>query len=197
VRSMWVRAQDTVSSAGGTAIRLQEDPEPMGPGELPGFADIVREHQRMVFSMACHFLRDRGLAEELAQEVFLELHRHLDRIESRAHLVFWLRQVTSRRCIDQTRRRSFWPKLRLQDVPEPAAKEQQGDPMLSRALAKLVASLPEKPRLVVILRYQEELDPAEIAQVLDMPVATVKSHLQRSLGMLREKLARSVGEIAI
>jgi RNA polymerase sigma-70 factor (ECF subfamily) len=50
---------------------------------------------------------------------------------------------------------------------------------------------------VVILRYQEDLGPAEIAQVLDMPVATVKSHLQRSLDMLRDKLARSVGEIAI
>jgi RNA polymerase sigma-70 factor (ECF subfamily) len=69
--------------------------------------------------------------------------------------------------------------------------------MLSRALARLVASLPEKAKLVVILRYQEDLDPADISQVLDMPVATVKSHLQRSLAVLRDKLARTVGEIAI
>jgi RNA polymerase sigma-70 factor (ECF subfamily) len=47
------------------------------------------------------------------------------------------------------------------------------------------------------MRYQEDLDPADIAQVLDMPVATVKSHLQRSLELLRDKLARTVGEIAI
>jgi RNA polymerase sigma-70 factor (ECF subfamily) len=57
--------------------------------------------------------------------------------------------------------------------------------------------LPEKPRLVVILRYQEDLEPAEIAQLLEMPVATVKSHLHRSLDVLRDKLARTVGEIAI
>ena len=151
----------------------------------------------MVFSLAWHFLRDRALAEELAQEVFLELHRHLGRIESPAHLVFWLRKVASRRCIDQTRRRSFWPKFRLDEVPEPAARTRETDPMLSRALARLVASLPEKARLVVIMRYQEDLDPADIAQVLDMPVATVKSHLQRSLELLRDKLARTVGEIAI
>jgi RNA polymerase sigma-70 factor (ECF subfamily) len=164
---------------------------------LPAFADIVREHQAMIFSLAWHFLHDRALAEELAQEVFLELHRHLDTIESPAHLVFWLRKVASRRCIDQIRRRSFRPKFRLDDVPEPAARTPETDPMLSRALARLVASLPEKARLVVILRYQEDLDPADIAQVLDMPVATVKSHLQRSLDMLRDKLARTVGEIAI
>jgi RNA polymerase sigma-70 factor (ECF subfamily) len=57
----------------------------------------------------------------------------------------------------------------------------------------LVASLPEKPRMVMVLRYQEDLMPEEIAGVLDMPVRTVKSHLQRSLAMLREKFDRSVG----
>jgi RNA polymerase sigma-70 factor (ECF subfamily) len=66
---------------------------------------------------------------------------------------------------------------------------------LNEALRRLVASLPETPRMVMILRYQEDLDPMEIAEVLEMPVATVKSHLQRSLSLLREKLARrGVGE---
>jgi len=187
----------TVSSAEGTAVRVQEDLERSDEGNLPAFAEIVREHQAMVFSLAYYFLRDRGLAEELAQEVFLELHRSLASIQSPAHLVFWLRKVASRRCIDQTRRRLFWPKLRLEDVPEPAARTREADPLLTRALARLVASLPEKPRMVVILRFQEDLDPSEIADVLDMPLSTVKSHLQRSLAMLRDKLARTVGEIAI
>jgi RNA polymerase sigma-70 factor (ECF subfamily) len=192
-----MRARVTVGSAGGTAIRIEEDPDQTAQGEIPAFADIVREHQGMVYGLAYHFLRDRGLAEELAQEVFLELYRQLERIESPSHLTFWLRKVASRRCIDQIRRRSFWPKLRLDEVPEPATRTDERDPMLSRALSRLVASLPEKARMVVILRYQEDLPPTEIAQVLDMPVGTVKSHLQRSLDMLRDKLARTVGEIAI
>ena len=176
---------------------MQELPDKSAQVALPAFADIVREHQGMVYSLAWHFLRDRALAEEMAQEVFLELHRHLAAIQSPEHLVFWLRKVASRRCIDQTRRRAFWPKFGLDEVPEPVAKTRQEDPMLSRTLNKLVASLPEKARAVVILRYQEDLDPSDISQVLDMPVATVKSHLQRSLEMLRDKLARSVGEIAL
>jgi len=69
-----------------------------------------------------------------------------------------------------------------------------GDPMLTRRLERLVGSLPEKPRMVMILRYQEDLSPVEIAEVLDMPVRTVKSHLQRSIELLREKLRRTVGE---
>jgi len=182
---------------GGFAVRVQEVPERAAQVALPAFADIVREHQGMVFSLAWHFLHDRALAEEMAQEVFMELHRHLADIQSPEHLVFWLRKVASRRCIDQTRRRAFWPKFGLDEVPEPVAKTRSSDPMLSRTLAKLVASLPEKARAVVVLRYQEDLDPSDIAQVLDMPVGTVKSHLQRSLGMLRDKLARTTGEIAI
>jgi RNA polymerase sigma-70 factor (ECF subfamily) len=66
---------------------------------------------------------------------------------------------------------------------------------MDETLRRLVASLPETPRMVMVLRYQEDLDPSEIAEVLEMPVATVKSHLQRALAMLREKLARrGVGE---
>jgi len=185
------------SSVGGLAVRVQEEPQRAVQVELPAFADIVREHQGMVFSLAWHYLHDRALAEEISQDVFLELYRHLASIQSPAHLVFWLRKVASRKCIDQTRRRAFWPKFGLDDIPEPPAKTRPGDPMLSRALAKLVASLPEKARMLVILRYQEDLDPSDIARVLDMPVGTVKSQLQRSLEVLRDKLARTVGEIAL
>jgi RNA polymerase sigma-70 factor (ECF subfamily) len=67
--------------------------------------------------------------------------------------------------------------------------------MLGETLRRLIATLPEAPRAVIILRYQEDLDPSEIAEILSMPVGTVKSHLQRSLTLLREKLIRrGVGE---
>jgi RNA polymerase sigma-70 factor (ECF subfamily) len=165
--------------------------------EVGDFAGMVRQHQAMVFSIAYHFLHDRSLAEEVAQEVFLQLHQHLEEIQSGTHLTFWLRRVTSHRCIDWTRRRKLRPQVSLQDVPEPFTLPAPGDPMLSRTLQRLVASLPEKPRMVVILRYQEDLDPSEIAEALDMPVRTVKSHLQRSLALLRLKLDRTVGEANI
>ncbi len=155
------------------------------------FAGLVREHQAMVFSVACHYLHDRGLAEEVAQEVFLSLHRNLASIKSAAHALFWLRKVTAQRAIDEGRRRQRRPQVALEELAEPAAAEQAPrDPMLGEVLRKLVASLPETPRMVMVLRYQEDLEPAEIAEVLGMPVATVKSHQQRSLALLREKLAR-------
>jgi RNA polymerase sigma-70 factor (ECF subfamily) len=160
------------------------------------FADLVRAHRSMVFSLAWHFLHDRETAEEVAQEVFLSLHRNLGSIQSSAHAVFWLRKVTVQRSIDEARRRRRRPVVALEAVAEPAAQDRGvRDPLLADVLRRLVATLPEAPRSVMVLRYQEDLDPSEIAQLLEMPVGTVKSHLQRSLALLREKLERrGIGE---
>ena len=158
------------------------------------FATLVRQHQAMVFSIAWHLLRDRAVAEELAQDVFLSLHQHLGEMESPEHVLYWLRRVTSNRALDEARRRQRRPMVSLESAPEPVAVTPAGDPLLGTALTKLVAALPEKSRAIVVLRYQEDLDPAEIARVLGIPVGTVKSQLQRALALLREKLSRVAGQ---
>ncbi len=162
-------------------------------GGMLDFADLVRAHQAMVFSIACHFLRDRAAAEELAQDVFLQLHKALPGLKSPEHVQFWLRKVTAHRCIDYARRHR--PEVALDNAPEPTSQPPAGDPLLARRLRQLVATLPENMRLVTILRYQEDLDPEEIANLLGMPLNTVKTHLHRALGMLRDKVGRVLGEI--
>ncbi|HKE26661.1 MAG TPA: sigma-70 family RNA polymerase sigma factor [Bryobacteraceae bacterium] len=153
-------------------------------------ASLMREHRSMVFSIAYHFLHDRDTADEIAQEVFLSLHRNLAALESPAHAMFWLRKVAVQRSIDASRRRRRWPQVGLDAVAEPAASAQPGDPMLGKTLRRLLATLPETPRMAMVLRYQEDLGPTEIAEAMGIPVATVKSHIQRSLALLREKLER-------
>ena len=160
------------------------------------FAQLVDEHQAMVFSIGCHFLRDDSLAEDIAQDVFLELYRNLDRIESGAHRVHWLRQVTVRKCIDHIRRQRLRPRVGLEDAPEPATFERHSDPFLSRQLDQMVGSLPGRMRMAVVLRYQEDMEPADIARVMEMPVASVKSVLHRGLELLRAKVRRSQGREA-
>jgi RNA polymerase sigma-70 factor (ECF subfamily) len=162
---------------------------PVAAETATDFADLVRQHQGMVYSLALHFLHDAAAAEEVAQDVFVELHKNLGKLSSAEHITFWLRKVTSHRCIDRARRKR-WQQVRLEDVPEPRVDAARPDPLLTKNLRRLVASLPETARAVVILRYQEDLTPTEIADVLSMPVATVKSQLQRSLAILRDKVAR-------
>ena len=163
--------------------------------EALDFAGVLRANEAMVYSIALHFLRDRTLAEELAQDVFLQLHQNLSKFTSQAHVAHWLRKVTSHRCIDRARRRAVAKEVELETMQEPSADQELRDPLLSERLGKLVASLPEKRRLLVILRYQEDLRPEEIAKILGMPVRTVRTQLFRTLELLREKASRFLGEV--
>lgn len=176
---------------GGMMVALQRSMQ----GDSLAFAELVRQHQSMVFSIAYHFLQDRSLAEDLAQEVFLELYQSLVSIRSPAHLTYWLRRVAANRCIDQGRRKLRRRELAMEDAPEPTAVEASADPLLLERLQQSLAGLPEKQRMVVILRYQEGLGPAEIAELMEMPVNTVKSTLHRSLADLRKSLTRRIREV--
>ena len=166
-------------------------------GERAAFAALVRAHQRLVYGIAARMLGDRALAEDVAQEVFLSLHRNLTSLESLAHLKFWLRRTSTHRAIDRLRATpdvSFAPLTAAEAVPAPA---RESDPLLEQRLQQLLLQLSPPARAVLLLRYQQDLDPAEIARTLDMRVNTVKSHLQRSLETLRDWLTASPQNTAI
>jgi len=156
-------------------------------GERAAFTALVRQHQRTVYSLALRMLSDRHAAEDLAQEVFLQLYRNLSAVSSGAHLGFWLRRVTLHRAIDRLRRAPKLESAAPEEVAAAASEAEPADPLLERRLRALVRELPAAARAVVLLRYQEDLDPVEIARTLRMPVNTVKSHLRRSLAQLRER----------
>jgi RNA polymerase sigma-70 factor (ECF subfamily) len=161
----------------------------------PDLERLLDEHQSMVFSLALRMTGDRGLAEEIAQDVFLELDEHMGRIKSPEHARFWLRQVVVSRSTDALRRRKvrgmdLW--VELEDGHATKAEDRLS-PVGTR-LEHLLTTLPEGQRAALILRYQEDMLPEEIAVALDAPVATVKSQLQRGLKLLRAKATNHLRE---
>ena len=161
----------------------------------PDFEQLVDEHQSMVFSLAVRMTGDRGLAEEIAQDVFLELDRNLGKIEDPLHARFWLRRVTMSRSTDALRRnRVRGMDLWVEMNDNHAATEEERNSPLSARLERLLLTLPGPQRAALLLRYQEDLSPEEIASALDAPLATVKSNLQRGLKLLRSKAASQLKE---
>ncbi|SRR5258708_3994390 len=161
----------------------------------PNLEQLLDEHQSMVFSLALRMTGDRGLAEEVAQDVFLELDAHMGKMKSADHARFWLRQVAMNRSTDALRRRKvrcvdLW--VELEDGHASRAEERLS-PVGTR-LEHLLTTLPEAQRAALILRYQEDMLPEEIAIALDSPVATVKSQLQRGLKLLRSKATNHLKE---
>lgn len=157
-------------------------------GESSAFAALVRRYQRTVYSIALRMLSDRHRAEDLAQEVFLQLYRALNSIDSDAHLAFWLRKVAVNRAIDRMRQESRHDNEPLTEAVALADESIEDDPLLHRRIIELIAELSPAARAVVLLRYQEDLDPIDIASTLDMSINTVKSHLKRSLTQLRARV---------
>jgi RNA polymerase sigma-70 factor, ECF subfamily len=157
-------------------------------GDAGAFAEIVRAHQGSVFSIGLRMLGVRHAAEDLAQDVFLQLYRRLDDIETMDHLGFWLRRVAANLAIDRLRRLPYSATQPLEDGAHVAAESSADDLLLNRELRRLLGELPPAARAVMLLRYQEDLDVAEIGAALEMPVNTVKSHIKRSLTALRGKM---------
>jgi RNA polymerase sigma-70 factor (ECF subfamily) len=155
-------------------------------GDSAALAGLVREHQRSIYSIALRMLGSREAAEDLTQEVFMKLSAKIASIASSEHLRFWLRQVTANRAIDELRRNTRFQTVPLHEEPLCRAAE-DADPLVQRELGRLLEQLSAPARAVLLLRYQEDLDPVDIARTLDMPINTVKSHLKRSLETLRSR----------
>src|ERR1700689_4791128 len=100
----------------------------------PDFEQLIDEHQSMVFSLALRMTGDRGLAEEIAQDVFMEMDRNLGRLESADHACFWLRRVTMSRSTDAMRRRrvrgmDLWIEI---EENHSASSEERSSPLGAR-----------------------------------------------------------------
>src|SRR6187455_598049 len=110
-------------------------------GDRDAFAALVRAHQGSVFSIGLRMLSRRDAAEDLAQDVFLQLYRKLGDIESLEHLGFWLRRVASNLAIDWLRRVPYTQTQPLDEELQVAAAENARDPFMDRELAKLLGEL--------------------------------------------------------
>jgi len=165
-------------------------------GDLEAFGELVRRFQDMAYGCAYAVLGDFHLAEDAAQEAFLEAYRSLSSLSEPKAFPGWLRRIVLRRCNRITRRKS------LPTAPIEAAEEvQSGEPdpaivaekmdMKDRVLAAIKA-LPENERMVTTLFYINGYSQNDIAQFLEVPVTTVKNRLHASRKRLKERMLHMV-----
>ena len=183
-------------------------PDPGGPDVVArllardldrGFAEVVRVHRDLLYSVARSFTRTPADAEDLAADALLRAYRALcgysaERIEAlalRPWLLTILRNTARNRARDAARRPAPPPRLEpVGDDPthEPGPAEQAERGELQRALGAALAELPEVQRIAVVLRHVQGLPTSEVAQVLNCKDGTAKSHVSRGLARLRDVL---------
>ena len=166
-------------------------------GNAQAFAEIVKNHQRLVWHMAWRMLQHRQEAEDCCQEVFLRVHQNLKQYRGESALATWIGRVAFSVALRMAQKR----KLRL-DIPndfEPDLAFEHigsGENVQSahaeteqlKALYAAIEQLPSLPRTVLSLHYRDGLAITEIANMLDCPEGTVKSHLNRGRNRLKTAL---------
>jgi RNA polymerase sigma-70 factor (ECF subfamily) len=174
-----------------SASEDQADVEKVLAGDVSAFEGIVRRWQGPLVSLAYRYFRDRGRAEEMAQEAFLRAYRKLDRWRRDAPFSSWIFTVAANLYRSELRRIPL-PTVPLDDVLEPRdPRPQDGGLALEdrdRAVRNAVAALPPKYRDAVLLFYFHEMDVAAAARNLGLSEGTLKSRLFRGREMLRGKL---------
>jgi RNA polymerase sigma-70 factor (ECF subfamily) len=171
-------------------------------GDEAACADLVSEHQRMVFHLALHLLGDHDEALDLSQEVFLNVFRTIGRFRGQSALRTWIYRIV----INQARNRQRWWRRRHRaeqvsleerlenngDLP-PASDLAQPDRMFGRKelasrISDALATLPFEQRTAIVLREVDGLSYEEIAFSLGVAVGTVKSRLTRAREALQARL---------
>jgi len=160
-------------------------------GERPAFARLVERHQsrvRLQLRRLAH--GDTALADDLAQETFVQAWLHLNDFRGDARLATWLHRIALTRFLQHVRR----PQLPLEwSADETSAADEPGhDPRaaegLTRDVERALQALSEIQRLAVVHCFHLDLSHAEAAHVLGLPLGTLKSHLDRAKSRLRELL---------
>ncbi len=168
-------------------------------GSQEASRELVERYQRPVFSLVLRMVKSREVAEEVAQEAFIKAFANLERYDHAHKLSSWLFKIAHNTAIDHLRRRGpeqlslaepeegepgLAHSLADEGSPDPEALTLHGD--LGRALERALGALRADYREVMVLRFYEGLAYEEIAEVMDLPLGTVKTHIHRA----RKELAR-------
>lgn len=168
-------------------------------GRTDAYNDLVVRYQRQVYNLAYRMLGNAEDAGDLVQDTFLRAYSALGSFRQDASFLTWLYKIASNLCIDHLRSRKSRGALSLdverEEGREPASEVRSEAPedcavrgSVQEVVQRAVMNLPEKYRIVIVLRHMQDMSVEEIANTLDLPAGTVKTHLFRAREMLRERL---------
>lgn len=159
---------------------------------------LVRENAQFVYQIAYSVLRNPADAEDAAQETFIRVLRHRREIPELIDRRAWLARMTWRIALNKRRKRAvaelarFPARLLGSGSKQPNPEELASNGELVVLLDRLIVSLPEELRNILLLSTVQNISSSEIAHILDIPESSVRTRLFRARKLLREKLANSV-----
>lgn len=168
-------------------------------GRVEAFGKLIDRYQKAAFNVCLRVMGNREDAKDAVQETFLRAHRYLHTVDVNRPFGPWIKQVAANYCYSEIKKRRAEPfPYELDDeLSQPETTRSRPTELLQLAqerrlqMREAVAALPPHYRLVIELRHFQELSYQEIANQLDLPLNTVKSHLLRARKILTERLEKN------
>lgn len=155
-------------------------------GDDSAFAEVLRRRQARVRKFMYHLCRNSAQGDDLAQQVFLTAWRSLGRLRSAVAFDGWLKRIMVTVWLQEVRRGRL---ATTSDVELADAASHHDSTAVRMDLDAALSTLPSDMRLCVVLAYNEGQSHPQIAELTGLPLGTVKSHISRGAGRLREMLA--------
>lgn len=157
-------------------------------GDEGAFQELVDRYKNLVFALIARTVADRSQAEDLAQEVFLRVHRGLPYFRGEARLSTWIYRIVANACLQESRALRG-PAGQDGDLNATAVTDRRfADFEVRDRLEKAIARLPANYRLLVAAHYLQGIRYEELAEALRLPLGTVKTQLFRAKRQLRHLL---------
>jgi RNA polymerase sigma-70 factor (ECF subfamily) len=154
-------------------------------GEPDAYRELLARYRRSAVTLAFQMLGNAEDAEDVAQEAFVRVFQAIPHFRRQASFSTWLYRIVTNLCLGRKRRAR--PTVQLDAVHEPRAAHCTSRCVTEGILARQVlAAIPAEMRVILLLREQEELSYAEIADALDLPMGTVRSRLSKARMAFRE-----------
>jgi RNA polymerase sigma-70 factor, ECF subfamily len=191
---------ESVFPEGATTQVEQEDArliQASRRGDQDAFAILLQKHQRRVFNVILRIVHDYDDASDVTQETFLAAWQGLPSFRSEARFSTWLYSIAYHCSLRQLERRKHEEALQTvmqeQQLPEDAHLEKRPEEMVEQydmqaRVREHLSQLPMKYRVVLILRHLQDRTYEEMAQILNLPIGTIKTHLFRARNLLKEHL---------
>jgi len=166
-------------------------------GDQDAFALLVQRHQRRVFNMVLRMLQDYEDAAEVTQEAFLAAWQGLPSFRGEARFPTWLYRIAYHCCLRQLERRKrerdLQAVIQAEQILDGINEEKRVEDILElrdrqAMVREQMEQLPSQYRVVLILRHLREMTYEEMADILSMPIGTIKTHLFRARNLLKERL---------
>lgn len=167
-------------------------------GNKQAYAQIINKYKNQLYATILRMTKNPQDAQDLVQEAFIKVYHQLEKFEGKGTFSSWIYRVAINHCMDEFRKKRY--KMQQLEISEDQVMNPNHPEVIflkkekNRQLERLIGTLPEEERIIILLRYVNELSYSEISDLVEIPVSSVRNKLHRAKKKLRETIKRDGGD---